>query len=536
MSARAAKKPGSVRRLVLVLGDQLDVDGAALEDLDRRRDLVLLCEAEEEATYIPQHRQRLVLFFSAMRHFRASLKRRRHRVRYLELDDPENNGSFASVVSAEVRRWAPERVVVTQPGDHRVQQTLRSAVGSVPLEIRPDRHFFSSPEDFAEFAEGRRELRLEDYYRRLRRRHEILVEANRPVGGRWNFDTENRKSFGRKGPGLLPRPQRFAPDRITRDVMALVRRRFPDAPGDLDGFDHPVTAADAASVLDDFIANRLPHFGSFQDAMARGQPYVYHSLLSAPMNLHLLDPRTAVAAAVEAWEDGRAPLNAVEGFVRQVLGWREYVRGIYWTHMPGFVSLNELGADLPMPDFFWTGETEMRCVSESVGQLVRHAYAHHIQRLMVLGQLALLLGVEPYQVHAWHLSMYIDAVDWVSAPNVIGMSQYGDGGIVGSKPYCASGAYVDRMSDYCRDCRFNPKQAVGEEACPMTTLYWDFLARHRKRFAKNRRMAFQVRNVDRKSAADVRAIARQADALRAQMTTRARRFEAPAVDPSPPTI
>lgn len=531
MSPRKARDAERARNLVVVLGDQLDPDGAAFDGIDRKHDVVLSCEAWEEATYIPQHRQRLVLFFSAMRHFRSVLRRRRFPLRYLELDDPENPGTLREAVAKQIERLRPERVVVTQPGDHRVLEALREGSGSTPLEVRTDRHFLATPADFADFAAGRRELRQEDYYRRLRRHHDILMEGNEPVGGRWNYDADNRKSFGRQGPGLLPQPARFAPDRTTREVMELVRRRFPDAPGDLDGFAHPVTTADARHALEDFIENRLPRFGDVQDAMASGHPFLYHSLLSAPLNLHLLNPRDAIEAALEAWRTGRAPLNAVEGFVRQVLGWREYVRGIYWTRMPEYVSLNVLRADLPMPAFFWTAESEMRCIQESVSQLVRHAYAHHIQRLMVLGQLALLLGVDPYQVHAWHLSMYIDAIDWVSAPNVIGMSQYGDGGLVGSKPYCASGAYIDRMSDYCRGCRFDPKKATGDDACPVTTLYWDFLARHKKRFARNHRMGFQLKNVERKDTSELRAISRRADALRKSMTEDARRFPGPDARP-----
>jgi len=297
----------------------------------------------------------------------------------------------------------------------------------------------------------------------------------------------------------------------------MVEREFPTSPGSLDSFDYPVTQARANIALQDFIEHRLPDFGRYQDAMASGRPYLYHSRLSAVMNLHLLNPRTAIKAAIEAFEEGVAPLNSVEGFIRQILGWREYVRGIYWLHMPDYAGMNALNATLPMPAFMWTAETEMRCINQSIDQLIDHAYAHHIQRLMVLGLFTMLLGVRPYDVHRWHMSMYADAIDWVSLPNVLGMSQYGDGGIVGSKPYCASGNYISRMSDYCRDCRYDPKKATGEDACPFTTLYWDFLDRHQEKFSGNRRMGYQLNNLHRKDDGERQTIAKRADALKSKL-------------------
>ena len=361
---------------------------------------------------------------------------------------------------------------------------------------------------------------MESYYRQLRRREDILMHGGKPVNGRWNFDAENRERFSAAGPGAVPPPRRFEADRITREVIRLVERRFPKCPGDAKAFDHPVTPADAHGALEDFIANRLPRFGQYQDAMASGEPYLYHSLLSSSLNLHLLDPRDAIDAALASYAAGEAPINAAEGFVRQILGWREYVRGIYWLKMPEYAEMNALEADLPMPAFMWDGDTEMNCLKQSLDQLIAHAYAHHIQRLMVLGLFALLLGVRPYDVHRWHLSMYIDAIDWVSLPNVLGMSQYGDGGIVGSKPYCASGNYINRMSDYCKGCRYQPGKAIGDDPCPITTLYWDFLSRNRTRLRGNRRMGFQLKNLDRKTAGERRDIKQQAESLKATFTAR----------------
>jgi (6-4)DNA photolyase len=511
-----------LRYLVLVLGDQLDRHSAAFDGFDAEKDAVLMMEVAEEASYVPQHKIRLALFFSAMRHFRNELRAHGRRVHYAALDDPENSGSFAGEIDRWARRLRPERLIVLQPGDHRVEQALRAAARSLgcALEIRDDRHFLCSQVEFAEFAAGRRSPVLETFYRQMRRRHDVLMAGAKPAGGNWNFDADNRESFGKDGPGPIKAPRSFRPDAITQEVLDLVTRRFADSPGTLEGFDYPVTREQAQAALRDFVEHRLAGFGRYQDAMATGRPYLHHSRLSCVLNLHLLDPRAAIAAAVEAWREGRAPLNSVEGFVRQILGWREYIRGIYWLKMPDYAGLNALGAELPMPAFMWTAECDMNCIRQCVLQLQQHAYAHHIQRLMVLGLFALLLGVRPYQVHQWHLSMYADAIDWVSLPNVLGMSQYGDGGIVGSKPYAASGNYIARMSDYCRGCRFDPRQATGEDACPFTTLYWDFLARHRDRLRHNRRMGFQLKNLARKTKGERRAIGKKATHLQSRFAER----------------
>ena len=515
-----APRSKTLRNLVLILGDQLDRRAAAFDGFDRQTDAVLMMEVMEEATYVPQHKIRLALFFSAMRHFRDALRDEGITVHYAELEAPDNRGCF----SKEITRWAgktqPERLVVTKPGDHRVEQAIKAVAQSLgcSLEIRADRHFLCDVESFERFAEGRTGLRLETFYRHMRRQHDVLMEGDKPTGGQWNFDKDNRESFGSDGPGDIAPPRGFPPDATTQAVLAMVAKRFPDSPGRLDAFDYPVTRQQAQAALADFTEHRLSRFGRYQDAMLEGQPYLYHSRLSCVLNLHLLDPREAIAAALEAHDQGAAPLNSVEGFVRQILGWREFVRGIYWREMPAYADLNALEAELEMPAFMWTGETEMACLRQAVGQLVDHAYAHHIQRLMVLGLFALLLGVRPYEVHRWHMSMYADAIDWVSLPNVLGMSQYGDGGIVGSKPYAASGNYIRRMSDYCAGCRYDPSKATGEDACPFTTLYWDFLSRHRDRLRGLRHMGYQLANLDRKDEGERQEIGSRAAALKAAMT------------------
>ena len=339
------------------------------------------------------------------------------------------------------------------------------------------------------------------------------------MGGQWNFDADNRESFGKAGPQNVPTPFFVPPDTLTREVLDLVNTRFSDHPGALDSFAWPVTRADALRARDNFIDHRLPLFGQFEDAMWAGEVWLWHSQLSAALNLKLLNPREVVSAAEAAYRDGHAPLAAVEGFIRQILGWREYVRGVYWTQMPGYLERNALDAQAPLPAWYWTGDTDMACLKEAITQTLAHGYAHHIQRLMVTGLYALLLGVRPQAVHAWYLSVYVDAVEWVELPNTLGMSQYGDGGLLGSKPYVATGKYIQRMSNHCSGCRFDPAQCTGPKACPFTTLYWDFLMRHEPLLRQNPRMAMQMKNLDRLAPEAREAIAAQARAHRDAQTS-----------------
>jgi len=510
--------------LVIVLGDQLDRGSSAFDGFDPARDRVWMAEVAEESTHVWTHKARIAVFLAAMRHFRDALREERVDVDYTALPAAPAKGepgSLAAALAASLARERkakrlPEKLVVVEPGEWRVQAALVAAAreAGIPLEIRPDRHFFCSRDEFAAHARGRKQLRLEYFYRPLREKCSVLMDDGEPAGGRWNFDAENRGAFPKTGPGTLPSPVRFPPDAVTRGVIDLVGRRFAAHPGGLADFDWPVTPAAARAALDDFVTHRLAGFGAYQDAMWTGEPWLWHSRLSQAMNMKLLDPRDVVAAAERAWRKGRVPLEAAEGFIRQVIGWREYVRGVYWHFMPEYESRNALGADRPLPAFYWSAETEMNCLRDAVGQTLRFGYAHHIQRLMVTGLFALLAGVRPQDVHRWYLAVYVDAVEWVELPNTLGMSQFADGGVMASKPYCATGAYVDRMSNACKGCRFDPKRASGPDACPFTTLYWDFLARHQKLLARNQRMTMQLKNLGRKPAADLRAIRRQADALR----------------------
>lgn len=505
-----------LRTLVIVLGDQLDLDASAFDGFDPAQDAVWMAEVDEESTHVWSSKQRIALFLSAMRHFAQALRAAGRPLHYTRVDDPGNRGSLAAELQEALLRLAPQRVVMTAPGDWRVWRALKAVVerAGLALEVCEDRHFFCTVQEFAAHAKGRKSLRLEYFYRELRQRHAVLMNDGQPIGGQWNFDADNREAFGPEGPGELPPRATFEPDALTREVIALVESRFPQHPGTLASFAWPVTRAQALHALQRFVEQRLPLFGRYEDAMWPGEPWLYHSQLSAALNLKLLTAREVVQAAEAAYHDGRVPVESAEGFIRQILGWREYVRGIYWTQMPGYLERNALDANEALPAWYWTGDTDMACLRDTITQTLAHGYAHHIQRLMVTGLFALLLGVRPQQVHTWYLSVYVDAVEWVELPNTLGMSQYGDGGLMASKPYVATGKYIQRMGGPCAGCRYDPALRTGERACPYTTLYWDFLMRHEKRLSGNARMALQVKNVARLSPAEREAVAQRAEAIR----------------------
>jgi deoxyribodipyrimidine photolyase-related protein len=504
--------------LLLVLGDQLDRESPLLRSADPARDRVLMIESREESQRVWSHKARTALFLSAMRHHAQWLRAAGWRLHYVRLSDAAGAG-FETGLREAVQRFAPRRLRMVKAGEHGVQQQLASVCDGlgIALEVLGDDRFVCDEAAFADWRRGRKTLVMEHFYRHLRKRHGILMADGQPVGGQWNFDADNRHSFGRQGPGLVPRAVGFPADTLTREAIADVQRCLPDNPGRVDDFDWPVTPEQAEQALQDFIDHRLAGFGPYQDAMWRDEPWLYHSLLSAALNLGLLRPLAVVRAAEAALEAHGAPLQSVEGFVRQVLGWREYVHGIYWTEMPGYLDRNALDAELPLPGFYWTGDTDMACLRDTIRQTLRYGYAHHIQRLMVTGLFALLLGVRPREVHAWYLAVYVDAVEWVEAPNTLGMSQHADGGLLGSKPYAASGRYIQRMSNHCTHCRYRPERSTGEDACPFTTLYWDFLIRHEARFAKHPRAAMQWRMLGRLDAGQRRAVIEAADRLKVRL-------------------
>ncbi len=508
-----------MRQIILVLRDQLDRDAAVLDDADPKQDAVAMTEADVRGRF-PEHKQQLALGWAAMRHFRDDLREQGWTVHYQPADAPDRADDAPRFLRQQLDEHQPERVLVTEPGRLELLEAIEQVCddAGVPLTVHADDHFLVTHETFAEWADGRKSLTLEYFYREQRRAYDVLVtDDGDPVGGDWNYDDDNQEAFGDDGPGMIPDGPSFERDATTDAVLDLVRSAQVEAPGELDDFRWPVTPAQAEAALDDFIEHRLPHFGTYQDAMWTGRAFLYHSRLSCALNLKLLDPLTVVKRAEQAYQTGHAPLNAVEGFVRQVLGWREFVRGVYWQHAPDYVDRNALDATADLPDFYWTGDTDMKCMSECVGQVAEHGYAHHIPRLMVMGLFGLLYGIDPQQMNAWHESMYVDAWEWVSAPNMVGMALYADGGVVGTKPYTASGKYISRMSNYCDHCRYDPDQATGEDACPFTSLYWNFLDRHQERLSGNHRMNFQLANVRRKSDEELDAIADRVDEIRSMV-------------------
>jgi deoxyribodipyrimidine photolyase-related protein len=478
-----------VRQLIFVLGDQLSLSLSSLESADPERDVILMCEVIEEATYVPHHKLKIALIFSAMRHFAEELRARGFELRYTRLDDADNSGSFTGELARAVADISPERVAVTEASEWRVLQSMegwQSAL-NIPVEIRADTRFLCSKSEFCDWAEGRRSLTMEYFYREMRRKTGLLMQGKEPEGGKWNFDAENRKPA--KPDLFRPKHPVFKPDEITVEVLDLVERSFAGNMGSTKKFAFAVTRADAERAADTFMQDFLPNFGETQDAMLKDEPFLNHALLSFYINIGLLDPLAICRSAERAYMEGRAPLNAVEGFIRQIIGWREYIRGIYWLKMPGYEKSNVFDAQRPLPDFFWSGDTDMACLSTVITQTITHAYAHHIHRLMVVGNFSMLAALDPYAVHEWYLSVYADAFEWVELPNVIGMSQFADNGFMASKPYAASGAYIDRMSDYCHGCSYDVSKKTGSAACPLNALYWDFLDRNAETLSKNHRLA-----------------------------------------------
>ncbi|MDE1466356.1 cryptochrome/photolyase family protein [Aurantiacibacter sp. D1-12] len=475
--------------LVPILGDQLTRDLASLRGRTKDDTVILMMEVWDEATYVKHHKQKIALVLSAMRHFAAELGQAGWQVDYVRLTDEDNAHSFTGEVARAVERHSPRAIHVVEAGEWRVQEAIEEWPDKFDCEIdiQPDDRFLCSKAEFNSWAEGRKTLRMEYFYREMRRKTGILVDdEGKPEGGEWNYDSENRKP-PKDG---LSAPQRplFEPDDVTREVLDLVEEKFGDHFGNLEPFCWPVTRDQAEEAADAFFAERLPKFGDYQDAMVHGEDDLFHSMLSTSINVGLLDPVELCRRAEEEYNKGNAPLNAVEGFIRQLIGWREYVRGFYWRFMPGLESDNALNAQRSLPEFFWTGETDMRCLADSIRSTRANAHAHHIQRLMVLGNFALIAGISPRDVQDWYLAVYADAFEWVELPNVAAMVLYADGGKLASKPYAASGNYINKMSNYCADCAYSVSKKTGEGACPFNALYWRFMDRHRERLEANPRV------------------------------------------------
>ena len=482
--------------LRLILADQLTETLPIVKDC-AKGDAILMVEVREEATYVKHHKKKIAFLFSAMRHFAETLKKRKHDVRYTKYDDEDNTGSLFAEVERALQDGDFDKVLVTEPGEYRLLDDMESWHERLEcdVEILPDTRFIATREEFSQWAEGKKQLVMEYWYREMRAKTDFLMEGNEPAGGKWNYDKDNRKPI--KGEVDTQGPREFKPDTITRDVLELVEEYFSAHFGSLEPFWFAVTASQAEEALEHFIEHSLPSFGDYQDAMQTGEPFLFHSLLSQYINCGLLDPMAVCEKVEQAYHDGHAPLNAAEGFIRQIIGWREYVRGIYWHLMPDYADRNALNATRALPDFYWHGKTKMRCLSEVIHTTEKHACSHHIQRLMVTGNFANLCGLDVESVCDWYLAVYADAYEWVELPNTLGMALYADKGVLGTKPYVSGGAYINRMSDFCKHCEYNVKKRTGDDACPFNYLYWNYLMQHQQMFRKNHRMAMIYKTLDR---------------------------------------
>jgi deoxyribodipyrimidine photolyase-related protein len=502
----------SPKRLVLILGDQLDLNGAALRTFDIKTDEIVMIESIPEAQYVWSHKAKIALFLSAMRHFAIKLKELNYPLTYIQ-------ASPLSIVETLKEKIIQEQItnlICVEPGEWRLKQQLEELARelSIKLEMREDDHFFCSHQEFVAWSANKKELRLEYFYRLMRKTHQILVDSEgNPEGGQWNFDQDNRKPYSKKGPGIIEAPILFEPDTLTKEVLEFVSTSYSNHPGALEDFRWPVTRAQALEALDYFVEFRLRNFGVFQDAMWTDTPYGWHSILSSSLNLKLLNPREVIAAVLLAWKKYALDLSTVEGFIRQILGWREFVRGMYYLDMPKMAQDNYYDHQSPLPKWYWTGQTNMACMKDAIGQTLQYGYAHHIQRLMVTGNFALLAEILPSEVCDWYLAIYVDAIEWVELPNTAGMALFANGGRFTSKPYIASGAYIKRMSNYCSSCQYKPEVRFGENACPVTTLYWHFLIKHRNQFESSPRTRLMTANLKRISDEDQKSIEEHAGYL-----------------------
>ena len=499
----------SPKKLVLILGDQLDLESTALADFDAANDQILMVESIHEAQIVWSHRAKIALFISAMRHFAQALKDLNYPLTYIR----NSNLSIIGALKEKILQDNITHLVCIEPGEWRLKQELLELADELHLQLdmREDKHFFCTQKEFQEWAVNKKELRLEYFYRLMRKTHNILIDADgNPEGGQWNFDQDNRKPYPKKGPGIIDDPMMFEPDEITQEVIEFVGKTYPDHPGSLEKFRWPVTRHQALEALHYFVEYRLRNFGIYQDAMWTNTPYGWHSILSSSLNLKLLNPREVIAAVLDAWKKYSLDLSTVEGFIRQILGWREFVRGMYYLDMPQMAQDNYYNHQNALPQWYWNGKTNMACMRDAIGQTLEYGYAHHIQRLMVTGNFALLAEILPSEVCEWYLAIYVDAIEWVELPNTAGMALFANGGRFTSKPYIASGAYIKRMSNYCDSCQYKPDVRFGESACPMTTLYWNFLIKHSEQFESSPRTRLMTANLKRISDTDQKAIVQHA--------------------------
>ncbi len=501
--------------LRLILGDQLNIHHSWFQTRSSNAEYVLM-EVASEASYVKHHIQKILAFFLAMRHFRDELRAVGHTVRYISLDDPSNRQSFSANLQELLASGAYSAFEYQEPDEYRVAKELSALSKNAPIPTRlvSTEHFLTSPDFFASVFKGHKRYTMELFYREVRKKYDILMEGDKPQGDRWNFDSENRNKLPKE---VVPPPPLEFP-RDVSDLVELLTTKKIQSIGRVEPkrFIWPITRDESLKTLDYFCEHLLPHFGAYQDAMHTEHRTLYHSRLSFAMNVKLISPLEVIEAAVKAFNrsKGAITLPQIEGFVRQIAGWREFMRGVYWNHMPSYKTLNFLNASRPLPHYFWDGDTKMNCVRHAVEQSLEESYAHHIQRLMVTGNFCTLAGIDPDEVDAWYLGIYIDAIEWVQLPNTRGMSQFADGGIVGTKPYTSSAQYINKMSNYCSGCFYKNKEKFGERGCPFNTLYWDFLMRNRATLEKNPRIGMGYQLLAKMSDKDKKAISdRAADIL-----------------------
>ena len=491
------KNECNMKNLVVILGDQLSYTISSLEQCDKLNTIILMSEVYHEATYVKHHKKKIAFIFSAMRHFALELQQQGYYVDYIKLDNPDNTGNFEGEVARCLKRFDCHKIILTEPSEYRVLENVKTwqEQFGIMVDIRDDKRFLCTHTEFADWATKHKQLRMEYFYREMRKKYHILMDYDKPVGGEWNYDAQNRKPPN--DTLTVPKPYIASVDIITQEVIDLVNQKFASHFGVLDNFYFAVTREQALKVLEKFITERLSNFGDYQDAMIQNEPWLYHSHISFYINVGLLNPLECIKAVEQAYYDKQVSLNATEGFIRQILGWREYIRGVYWLRMPEYAQLNYFNATKNLPELYWTANTKMNCLRQCVLETKQNAYAHHIQRLMVLGNFALLTGIDPKQVNEWFLIVYADAFEWVEMPNVTGMILFADGGYLASKPYAAGGNYIHKMSNYCEKCSYKVTQKNGDNACPFNYLYWDFLVRNRSKLSGNYRIGMMYKTFDK---------------------------------------
>lgn len=486
------------KTLRLILGDQLNENHYWFKEVDKNVAYVLM-EIRQETDYVTHHIQKVTAFFAAMRSFADRLKGMGHKVIYLRLDDPENRQTIAGNVKKLVDHEKYTHFEYLLPDEHRLDLQLKELVETLQVTWKAvdTEHFLSERQELQKFFAGKKRYLMESFYRWMRKRYDVLMDNGKPFGGQWNYDQKNRQTYDQKVP--IPQPLLF--DNDVSNIVQTLRKKKVKTIGEIQPANliWPITRAQSLALLKSFVDDFLPAFGTYQDAMTLSNWHLFHSRLSFAMNTKMLHPLEVIEAAIKAWEENptEIEIQQIEGFVRQILGWREYMRGIYWALMPDLESMNYFDHKTALPECYWTGNTRMNCLKAAIDQSLKYAYAHHIQRLMITGNFALLAGVHPDAVDQWYLGIYIDAVQWVELPNTRAMSQFADGGQVATKPYVSSARYIRSMSDYCDTCEYIWKQRSGEMACPFNSLYWNFFNRHRKRLQKNPRIAMMYRTWDR---------------------------------------